>query len=72
MRAFYKVKSYVIKLVGKHRKIKRNVKGEAKLGSLFKLEEEEFAFIRANSPRTPNTPRKKKLRNELTELRAQS
>ena len=66
-----KVKSYVVKLVDKQRKIKRNVKGEAKLRSLSILEEEEFAFIRANSPRTPDTPRKKKLRNELIELKAQ-
>ena len=34
-----KIKSYVVKLVDKHREIKRNVKGEAKLRPLSKLEE---------------------------------
>lgn len=67
-----KVVNYIGSLVTKQKKIKRNIKGQAKDVKLAQLENDDFAFIRGNVPKTPDTPRKKRLRAELADVKAQS
>ena len=59
-------------LVTKHKKIKRDSKGNKKDAQLLELERDEFVFIRSRVPKTPDTPRKKKLKAELAKAKSQS
>lgn len=67
-----KIIGYVNALITKRKKMKRDLKGQVREVKLVELRQGDFTLMRGKAPRTPDTPRKKKLRAELATVKAKS
>eukprot|EP00057_Strongylocentrotus_purpuratus_P011916 XP_011666390.1 PREDICTED: uncharacterized protein LOC105439273 [Strongylocentrotus purpuratus] len=66
------VSSYISPLITEYKRIKKNKKGQHLATSLATLFDKEFLVVRSRKLRAPDTPKKKKLREDLKSLKKEA
>eukprot|EP00057_Strongylocentrotus_purpuratus_P029094 XP_011683568.1 PREDICTED: uncharacterized protein LOC105447354 isoform X1 [Strongylocentrotus purpuratus] len=65
----HKVCNYVKEVVTKYKHIKKNAKGIVQVQKLSSLLDKEFLVLRSKQLKEPDTPRKKKMRAQIAEIK---